>query len=93
MRSRDCFGVVVRSLGLVIVLLGVYNVFTSLYLPLDPDFPHRHLAVGGLVVAAFFGLVGLALMRGATSLVRFCYPLERGERSERAETLGNPPAV
>lgn len=91
MTARDRFGVVVRSLGLIILLLGVYNVFSSLYLPLDPDFPHRHIAVGGLVSGCFFGLVGLFLMRGAPALVRFCYPLD--ERSQRTETLEKPPAA
>ena len=76
MTPRDCFGVVVRSVGLVLLLGILYQLLTGLWLAIGAGralFGFSYLfylllcGVGGLVVSLY-------LLRGAPDLVRFCYP-------------------
>jgi len=76
MTPRDCFGVVVRTIGLLVLLLGIYYAITAAYLLIASDYPRPHSPVttylfyGALMIA-----ISLYLLRGASHLIRFCYPV------------------
>lgn len=80
MKPKDCFGVLIRTTG---VILAVYALWCLAYaaalgLGLPEETPHEHL--DNLISAALAMMVALYLIRGAPHLVRFAYP-KAGEGS------------
>jgi hypothetical protein len=70
--ARSLFGVVVRTLGLVMILWGLYTL-TYLINVRAVNAPTAGQPVGSFLITAVFCLVsGLALLRGEW-LVRFAY--------------------
>jgi hypothetical protein len=70
--ARDLFSVVVRTIGLVMVLWGLYTL-TYLLNVRAVNAPTAGQPVGSFLITAAFWLVGgLALLRGEW-LVRFAY--------------------
>jgi hypothetical protein len=76
MKDRNVFGIVVRTVGLIVVLIALGLIFPALL----------SLVMGGpgtLIGLLFYGipllLVGLWLLRGARSIVSFAFPQERTE--------------
>jgi hypothetical protein len=67
MSSRQVFGVVVRTLGLLIILAGGYTFASSVLF--RAHFPWHVYLVAGLVYLA----AGAVLMWGAEWFVRFAY--------------------
>jgi hypothetical protein len=73
MQPRDLFGVSVRFVGLISCLYGVYDLFfvgvQLTGMELHDDYP------AGLVIvtAAFFLVLGFALIRSVEWLVRLAY--------------------
>jgi hypothetical protein len=70
MKPAEIFGIIVRTVGLVVVLFGLSQLYTAVL----------NLFLGPLeiVVARFpFGvaalLIGLWLLRGAKALIKFAY--------------------
>jgi hypothetical protein len=72
MSSREIFGLILRVCGLV----AVYRGFASLLVSASFMFGSGHMVQGGwqLIVFAIMTAGGIYLLRGAPSLMRFCYP-------------------
>lgn len=75
MRPRESFGVGVRIVGLIVVLVSILYFVSGVVVLIDPKFqpkvsPAWHYFVDAVVELA----VGLYLLRGATQIVRFAYP-------------------
>jgi hypothetical protein len=83
MKPQDCFGVVIRSLG-VLTLVGctlyVYSTIIALLTPPTPDrSPPYHYLIAAIVLLIF----GLYLLRGAPHLMRFAYPKDKEASDEK----------
>lgn len=73
MSARDCFGVVVRSIGLAVLLFGLYQLLTLVYMI---------VAVGTHVLPVWLPVVtallecalGYYLLTGGGVFVRMAYP-------------------
>jgi len=83
MKPRDSFGVVVRVMGLLSFLIGLFWVcFKTLMLLEFRDTRYSGMFSDGGVsyfsycYAAIFMLVGYLLMRGANCIVKWLYPGE-----------------
>ena len=77
MKPKHAFGVAVRIIGLIVILVAVLYFISGFILLVDPHFrpnvsPAWHYLVDGVVEI----LVGLYLLRGARHIVRFAYPDE-----------------
>jgi hypothetical protein len=71
MKPSDVFGIVVRTVGLLLVLAAAASLFVAILGALDGG---QHSAAG-LAASGFPTLlVGLWLLRGAPLLVWFAYP-------------------
>ena len=74
MTAWQCFGVVLRTFGLILLLCGVYYLFTAAYTAIvsysRPHSPPGTYAVYGIA----YCLVSLYFLRGAPGLAGFCYP-------------------
>ena len=75
MKPRQAFGVVVRSVGLVLVLAAAQHFFNGLLLLVEPTLrsnvsPVSHLFLYGVVLL----VIGWYLLRGAPYIVNFAYP-------------------
>jgi hypothetical protein len=76
MSGRQLFGVVVRTLGLVVILVGghrVFYAFASSVLHFKSYYPPHVYLVAGLV----YLVAGVVLMWRAEWFVRFAYGPER----------------
>jgi len=74
MKPSDVFGVVVRTVGLVVTLMGLWRIG---YAILDLVGGGPGGAAGLLITGVPELLVGLWLLRGAKPLVQFAFPEER----------------
>jgi len=73
MDVQETFGVVIRTIGLIISLLGICYVLSSLAVFVHPSKSHitpLHYLCDGV----FCLLLSLYFLRGAPALIRFCYP-------------------
>ena len=79
MKPQDCFGVVIRSVGFLVVFAGILIpvggivVYPHIARLADPDSPTTAPAWPFLVAALLVLLLGSYLLRGAPLLVRFAY--------------------
>ena len=71
MTPRDYFGIIVRTVGLFLCLVGIYYFLFGL-LRFRGTF--SYLATTTLFQSGFSICVGLYLLRGAPALLRFTYP-------------------
>jgi hypothetical protein len=86
---KKTLGHLIRILGLVIEMLGVWGVVNStgaknsarLQLPGGSEIPSAWLAVG----------IGFVLWFAGTSLVYFAWPSRKSRASEFSEPSGDPP--
>ena len=76
MSGKECFGVIVRTAGLALVLLGGYDLSSSVYVTMTPERQHHMGPAAAIAYGLFFALSGVLLLRGAYKLVKFSYPLE-----------------
>jgi hypothetical protein len=73
MSARDAFGLILRVLGLLGVLWGIFYLGSIVYWLLGTRVPGY--TIYHYIAAAFLTLgVGLYLLRGAPHLVRFAFP-------------------
>jgi len=76
MTPQQCFGIIIRTFGLILSLLSFYYFFTAAYLRMSsyqrPHAPPSTYAVYGVMSL----LVSLYFLKGASGLIRFCYPPE-----------------
>jgi len=90
MSGKECFGVILRTAGLALILLAGYDVSASVFVALTPERPHSMGPGAAIVYSIFFVAAGLLLLRGASWLVKFSYPPQR-ESSLKSVVLGSEP--
>lgn len=77
MKPREVFGIIVRTIGLMLLLYGVYSVWSLLFVatPTPVPIPNRLglFILGALSIVPYF-VVGFILTRKAEWIVNFCYP-------------------
>jgi hypothetical protein len=73
MKPSDVFGIVVRTAGLVITLMGLWRIGYAVLALVGGGPGSAHLLITGVPEL----LVGLWLLRGAKPLVQFAFPEER----------------
>jgi hypothetical protein len=78
MKPRDCFGIVVRSIGLLLFALGLGYFFSSIWIFfVGPQDAWLVWTFSGLGIVYF--AIRLYLLRGAPHVVRFAYGGEKEE--------------
>jgi len=75
MKPKEGFGIAVRIIGLILLILGAVYIASGFLLLFDPKFkpnvaPAWHYFLDGIIGV----LISLYLLRGATDIVRFAYP-------------------
>ena len=74
MTPQQCFGVVIRTVGLLLLVGSLYFLFTAAYL-LASTLQRLHSPPSTYALyGAAAGLLSLYFLRGAPLLMRFCYP-------------------
>lgn len=81
MRPRDVFGIVVRTVGLLTLMSGVFTLGVTVSLPEGPRF---WTTVAPIVVGAY-------LLRGAPPLLAWSYAPPRPRRSRRRGQVSHSP--
>ena len=95
MKPKEGFGIAVRIIGLILLILGAVYIASGFLLLFDPKFkpnvaPAWHYFLDGIIGV----LISLYLLRGATHIVRFAYLKEDSEinpdskRASIAESVG-----
>jgi hypothetical protein len=80
MKPKDAFGVVVRTIGLILVFTGALYLLSALVVCVAPAFrPNLSPAWHYLAHGVIGGLFGLYFLRGAPGIVRFAYPNEKSD--------------
>lgn len=75
MKPRECFGIIVRTIGLLLLIYGVFEAVSALFIVVDKSYtkPHSQPHIY-MIYSTIFNLLSLYLLRGAPHLMRFCYP-------------------
>ncbi len=86
MKPQQAFGVAVRVIGLIVVLVSILYLVSALVVCIDPTFrpnlpPAWHYLLDGVVEL----LVGLYLLRGAALVIRFAFPDDESEPEREAD--------
>jgi len=74
MTPRDCFGIILRTFGAILILTTFLYVNNVILVLLVPETPHLSAPAAYLIAAFTSLLVGLYFLRGARHLMRFAYP-------------------
>ena len=82
------FGVIIRMAGLALILLGGYNISTSVFIAMTPERHHSMGLAAAVLDGLFFAAPGFLLLRGASRLIKFSYPLEVSHREAAAHSVG-----
>lgn len=84
MKARDVFGIVIRSIGIVILILGVwylaFGVAQACGVPQDTPGEMANYFVSGLPSC----LLAVVFLRCARQIVRFSYPGDREDSDSAA---------
>ena len=92
MRVEEWFSLALKVIGVVIFLYGSgYLLDGSLFHLGYFNYPESSPGYYGAAGLAYV-IVGLYLMRGASSIVRFAYPPEEEENNEEEEDAGQQDA-
>lgn len=77
MKASDVFGIIVRTAGFCLLLLAPWY-FAYGFIELGGWIPEERAGetLAMFITGVSFAAVGLAILRGASSLVRFSYPTE-----------------
>jgi len=74
MAPRECFGIAIRTIGIVMLVVSVMYFYSAVAVLFFPGMPHTSPLVSYLGAFAIWLLVGLYLLRGAPHIIRFSYP-------------------
>jgi hypothetical protein len=86
MKPKHAFGVGVRILGLIVILVSILYFVSGVVVLIDPTFrpnvsPAWHYFVDGVVEL----VVGLYLLRGAAQIIHFAYPDSDSESDTKSD--------
>jgi len=73
MKPKHAFGVAVRIIGLITIMVGIYYLIDDCILALAVGLGGSYMSWRFFVVAAVLILVGLYFLRGAPHIIRFAY--------------------
>jgi hypothetical protein len=76
MTPRECFGIAIRTIGILLLFASVMYLYSALALLLFSGMPRNYPLVSYLGASAVVFIVGIYFLRGAPRLVRFAYPSE-----------------
>lgn len=76
MKPVECFGLIIRTLGLIFFMGGLYFFASSLVVVITPNLPHRSTPASYAIYGCVLVALSLYFLRGAPVLVRFAYPNE-----------------
>ena len=77
MTPKDCFGIVVRTIGLLSSLGSMLYLYSALVVLFVHESPHGYAPAWYFGFFAVLLLFGLYFLRGAPHLTRFAYPSEQ----------------
>jgi len=73
MSARDCFGVIVRTLGLISCGIGIIYSISVLTFLTSPNAPSDYSMIDYALIAGVCFAIALLLLRGSERVVRFTY--------------------
>ena len=76
MKPRDLFGVVIRSIGVLVLVGGVFYLYSAVVATLEPGKPYASSPLSYIGASVISLLVSVYFLRGAPHLVRFAYGRE-----------------
>jgi len=86
MKPKHAFGVAVRVVGLIIILVSVLYFVSAIIVFIDPTYrPNLAPAWHYFVDAVVELLIGLYLLRGGAHIVRFAFPDDDSESDTKAD--------
>jgi cytochrome b561 len=75
MTPKDRFGIAVRVIGLIVLLLTLLYLTSAALTVMNPRYSPTNITVSYYLLHGTVGLaVGLYLLRGGSRIVRFAYP-------------------
>ena len=75
MTPRQCFGVILRVFGLLMLGVSALYLYSTAYAFFYPSVPHNSTPANYLAAFVLTLAAGLYLLRGAPHLLRFAYPM------------------
>jgi hypothetical protein len=79
MKPRDCFGVVIRTIGLLLLIVSALYLNSALVTMIGRESSHAATPAYYLVASALTAGIGLYFLRGAPHLMRFAYGEEKSD--------------
>ncbi len=74
MTPGQCFGLVLRVFGLLVLVVSALYLYSAAYTFFYPSVPHNSTAAGYLAAFVLSLAAGLYFLRGAPHILRFAYP-------------------
>jgi hypothetical protein len=74
MTPRQCFGVILRVFGLLMLGVSALYLYSTAYAFFYPSVPHNSTTANYLAAFILTLAAALYLLRGAPQLLRFAYP-------------------
>lgn len=94
MKASDVFGIIVRTIGFCLLLLAPWY-FLYGFIELGGWIPEERAGetLAMFITGVSFAVVGLAILRGASSFVRFSYPTDAAQKDcqPQAKNLEDAP--
>jgi hypothetical protein len=81
MTPRECFGIAIRTIGILALFGSVMYLYSAIAILVLNGMPHTYPLVSYVGASAVALLVGLYFLRGAPSLINFAYPLPKASGS------------
>ena len=82
MKPRDCLGVVIRTIGVLVLFVSGLYLYSASAVLIAPETPHTSNPPRYLLVFAVTLVIGLYFLRGAPHLMRFAYGDERKDSDD-----------
>jgi uncharacterized membrane protein YqjE len=86
MNPKDCFGVAVRIMGLLIIIVALLYLISAVIVLINPKYRPGAAPISHYLLPGLLGLVfGLYLLRVAPHIVRFAYPAKKAKEEATRE--------
>jgi hypothetical protein len=84
MKPRECFGVILRTVGVIVLFVSGLYLYSAGVALLFPETPHVSTPPRYLLAFALTLAVGLYFLRGAPHLMRFAYGDDRPDSDDKS---------